>query len=67
MQTRNLFYTASLIITMGTSSCSKNIIELTPDSELTTAQYFKTAKDLDLAVLGIYSTTKQEDKQIIFC
>lgn len=64
MQTRNLFYIASLIIAMGASSCSKNIIELTPDSELTTAQYFKTAKDMDLAVLGIYSnyqTRRQTD------
>lgn len=54
MKTKNLFYTAILIMAICVSSCKK-IIELTPDSELTTAQYFKNARDMDLAVLGIYS------------
>lgn len=52
------------LLTISAVSCSKNIIELTPDSELTTAQYYKTAKDIDLAVLGIYSayqSRKQTD------
>src|SRR5690606_11929185 len=32
-----------------------NMLELTPDSELTEVNFFKTAADMDGAVLGIYN------------
>lgn len=43
-----------LVIFAAFSACN-GILELTPDSELTEANFFKTAADMDGAVLGIYS------------
>ncbi|GGH03258.1 membrane protein [Parapedobacter pyrenivorans] len=43
-----------LAILLAFGACN-NILELTPDSELTEANFFKTAADMDGAVLGIYS------------
>jgi len=52
---KTIKYIIACLLSASAVSCSKNIIELTPDSELTTAQYYKISKDMDLAVLGIYS------------
>src|SRR5690606_2017397 len=43
-----------LVIFAAFSACN-GILELTPDSELTEANFFITAADMDGAVLGIYS------------
>lgn len=43
-----------LTVCLAFGACN-NILELTPDSELTEVNFFKTADDMDGAVLGIYS------------
>jgi starch-binding outer membrane protein, SusD/RagB family len=45
---------ASLLLGLG--SCTDELINMAPDSELTNAAYFKTAQDMDLAVLGAYNS-----------
>src|SRR5690606_22124202 len=41
-------------IAIGMTSCQKQVIDLTPPSSLTEADFYNTAADLDGAVLGIY-------------
>lgn len=43
-------------LTLCLGACNKDVIELTPQSLLTTTDFYKTAKDIDGAVLGIYSS-----------
>ncbi|HEY0667805.1 MAG TPA: RagB/SusD family nutrient uptake outer membrane protein, partial [Sphingobacteriaceae bacterium] len=44
------------LITIGMSAaCQKEVIDLTPQSLLTTKDFYKTARDIDGAVLGVYS------------
>lgn len=67
MQTRIFFITGSLLLLAGVTGCKK-VIERVPDSVLTTAQYFKNAKDIDLAVIGVYSSyqsRKQTDYMLL--
>jgi len=42
-------------VTMCLTACQDKYLELTPPSELTEADFYKTAKDMNGAVLGIYS------------
>lgn len=54
---RNIYIQIGIVLlTLSMGACNKELTELTPDSELTTTDYYKTAKDIDLAVLGIYSS-----------
>jgi hypothetical protein len=54
---RNIYIKMSIVLlALSTGACNKNLTEITPDSVLTTTDYYKTAKDIDLAVLGIYSS-----------
>ena len=53
---KNRFYiTALLSIAIFLGACNKDLLYPIPKSILTTANAFNTAKDLNLAVLGIYS------------
>ncbi|MDR6783928.1 hypothetical protein ABIE26_002683 [Pedobacter africanus] len=46
----------AVLLTLTITACNKDLTEIKPDSVLTTTDYYKTAKDLDLAVIGIYSS-----------
>jgi len=46
----------AVLLTLSTAACNKELTEITPNSVLTTTDYYKTAKDIDLAVLGIYNS-----------
>ena len=45
----------ALMILTVLSSCEDQYIDLTPQSELTEANFYKTANDIDKAVLGLYA------------
>src|SRR5690554_4772304 len=54
---KNRIYTTSLILLgllMG--SCHDELLNPVPESVLTTANAYSSAKDLDLAVLGVYQS-----------
>lgn len=54
---KNIIYTTSLLflgLLMG--SCHDELLNPVPESVLTTANAFESAKDLDLAVLGVYQS-----------
>ena len=44
----------SLIMTIILGACHKELLEPVPESTLTTSNFYKTAKDMNMAVLGIY-------------
>jgi hypothetical protein len=44
-----------LFIALFVGACNKQLLYPVPESILTTANAFNTAKDLNLAVLGVYS------------
>ena len=53
---KNKFYIIGLVsIALFLGACDKQLLYPVPESILTTANAFNTAKDLNLAVLGIYS------------
>jgi tetratricopeptide (TPR) repeat protein len=41
---------------LGLGSCHDELVNMTPPSELTTADFFKTSQDMDLAMLGVYNS-----------
>lgn len=43
------------MLAIGISACEDAVTELTPQSTLTEANFYKTADDMDRAVIGIYS------------
>lgn len=52
----NKIYTAGLLaLTLTLSGCHDSLLNPTPESVLTSANYYQTAKDMDLAVLGVYN------------
>lgn len=51
----NINIMALIFIMFSLGSCQKELLHPIPESILTTANAFKTAKDINLAVLGIYS------------
>jgi starch-binding outer membrane protein, SusD/RagB family len=53
---RNKFWiNAILLVTLSLGGCHKELLEPTPESVLTTTNFFGSAKDIDQAVIGIYS------------
>jgi len=53
---KKLYTKGLLLVTLiMTGACTDDLINLVSESTLTTINFFKTAKDMDLAVLGIYS------------
>jgi hypothetical protein len=53
-----LFAVAAVAATVG--SCSKSFLEKTPQSSLTTGNFYKTAKDAEGALIGAYDALQQE-------
>ena len=55
---KNYIYSLSILLasSMALSGCNDLILDLTPQSVLTEADFYKTAQDMDGAVLGIYSS-----------
>lgn len=54
---RNKLYSAFLILMLfSLGACEKKLLYPVPESILTTVNAFNTAKDIDLAVLGVYSS-----------
>lgn len=41
---------------LGLGSCNDELVNMTPESELTTAAFFKTSTDMDLSMIGVYSS-----------
>lgn len=54
MKTKYNLIIGLISILIGLSACQEKVIDLTPPSSLTEADFYKTANDLDGAVLGIY-------------
>lgn len=53
---RNKIYIGCLLLTtLSLGACQKELLEPTPESVLTTLDFYKISKDIDQAVLGIYS------------
>lgn len=50
----------SLFTSLFLASCHKELLEPVPDSVLTTANAFNTAKDINLGVIGIYSSLQSK-------
>jgi starch-binding outer membrane protein, SusD/RagB family len=57
---KNIFYLLSIIL--GFTSCKK-IVDIYPESNLTTDNYYKTAEDVNTGLVGCYST-QQRPKNI---
>ncbi|KAA9349830.1 RagB/SusD family nutrient uptake outer membrane protein [Larkinella humicola] len=55
MKINQLYSGFLLALTLALSSCHDSLLNPTPESVLTSTNYYKTAKDMDLAVLGIYN------------
>ncbi|WP_146898038.1 RagB/SusD family nutrient uptake outer membrane protein [Adhaeribacter aerolatus] len=45
-----------VLLLIGLGACNDELVNMTPDSDLTNADFFKTSSDLDLAVIGVYSS-----------
>lgn len=52
---KNKLYIPVLLLAIAASSCTNSLLNMTPDSSLTTTNFFKTSNDMDQAVIGIYS------------
>ncbi len=50
---------ATLVIVCGLTACHDSITNLTPESTLTEANFFKTGEDLERAILGTYNSYQQ--------
>ncbi|WP_212003539.1 RagB/SusD family nutrient uptake outer membrane protein [Chitinophaga sp. HK235] len=53
---KNKIYIPLLLLSLAGSSCTNSLLNMTPDSSLTTTNFYKTANDMDQAVIGIYSS-----------
>lgn len=51
---RGYFTVVTLLLALSLAACD-SVTDLTPQSELTEANYFRTAEDIDNAVVGIYA------------
>ena len=58
----NISITGLLIMTFAFGACHDELLDPIPESVLTTSNFYNTAKDMDLAVIGIYSKL-QSNKQ----
>lgn len=50
---------ASMLLLFGAASCTDKLLNLKPEDTLTTGNYYKTANDMNLAVLGVYNALQQ--------
>ncbi len=55
MKYNQYIFAFGLAVTLSMSGCQESILELTPPSTLTEADFYKTSADMDAAVIGIYS------------
>ena len=55
-------YSALLIVSLSFSSCHDDLLNPIPESVLTTANAFNSAKDINLAVLGVYNRLQARQK-----
>nr|WP_295874998.1 RagB/SusD family nutrient uptake outer membrane protein [uncultured Chitinophaga sp.] len=53
---KNKLYIPVLLLALAGSSCTNSLLNMTPDSSLTTNNFYKTSNDMDQAVIGIYSS-----------
>lgn len=58
MKFNQIKYILLFAVTIGLSSCKKNFIDLTPESTLTEANFYRTENDIDKSVLGVYAVYK---------
>lgn len=52
---KSIQFLISMILVAGLTACTDSVTNLTPHSELTSANFYQTAQDMDRAVLAIYS------------
>lgn len=50
----------TLALIFGLTACQDNVLNLTPESELTEANFFQTGEDLERAILGVYNSYQDE-------
>ncbi len=55
MYNHKLFKISLFLMTLILGACQKELLNPVPQSVLTTSNFFQTSKDMDLAILGIYS------------
>ncbi|MGV3587319.1 MAG: RagB/SusD family nutrient uptake outer membrane protein [Adhaeribacter sp.] len=55
MKKNKILITGLLFLSLGLGACHQELLEPNPESLLTTANFFNSAKDMDQAVLGVYS------------
>ena len=56
MEMKKYFVIAFVILALATAGCQDAVTELKPLSTLTEANFYRTADDMDRAVIGIYSS-----------
>lgn len=64
MKTNNIFKTVLLILVVCLCSCEDKLLNLTPESVLTSSNFYQKSTDINQAVLGIYNslqTRRQTD------
>ncbi len=55
MKKNKIYISTLLVASLSLGACHKDLLEPVPESILTTINFYKSAKDLDQAVLGVYS------------
>src|SRR5699024_1116664 len=58
MKKRSL-YIAIMVLICGITACHDSVTNLTPESELTEANFFQSAEDMERAILGAYNSYQQ--------
>ncbi|GAA4320077.1 RagB/SusD family nutrient uptake outer membrane protein [Compostibacter hankyongensis] len=56
MKKKTAFHMILLVSALGLASCNDQYLDLLPPSDLTEANFYKTANDMNSAVIGIYSS-----------
>lgn len=56
MKITNPIKTGLMLIALGLTSCEDKLLNLTPESVLTPTNFYKTASDINQAVLGVYNS-----------
>lgn len=61
-------YIVFLVLISGLTACHDSVTDLTPESDLTEANFYQTSEDMESAILGVYNGYQQiyPDNWIVF-